>query len=743
MKRFVLMALLAFGLVFTSKAHYYEWTKNIGGTGYDLGRSITVDAAGNVYVLGSFQGVADLDPGPGTVNLTTSGLIDVFIAKYDPGGNYLWANKIGGTGYDDPGSLAVDASGNVYVTGSFTQNITLGTTTLTSAGDRDIFLVKYNGNGGILWAKGMGGPDDDLAYSLALDGSGNIYLTGHYSETVDFDPGAATANLTSAGDWDAFFAKYDTNGNYIWAKSISGTDGQAGVSISVDGSGNVYVTGFLYASADLDPGPATAYLSSSGSSDIFFAKYDNNGNYLWARKIGGPGNDHGSAQVVDASGNVYITGRFTGTLDLDPGPGVANLSSAGGLDIFFAKYDAAGNYVWAKSVGGNDNDGSAAIALDAWNNVYITGNFVGTADFDPGAGTVNLVSAGGLDLFFAKYDPVGNFVWARSTGGPGSDLSYSIALDVFGNVYMTGIFAGNVDFVPNATTGHMISSGNSDVFFTKYYHAPTPLPLAPTALNLSASASPLSVTVNWTDNSVNETGFKVERSADGVTFTEIASLGMNVTTYVDNTVAANTTYYYRVYAYNTTGNSDVSNTEMITTPSPLTPPGAPGALTAAVSASPLSIDLNWTDHAINETGFSLERSTDGVNFVEIQDLASDITEAHDLNVNPNTTYHYRVYAYNAAGNSDRSNTVTVTTITTGVRSINIQHLTSVYPNPANNTLYLETVAPIDLKVVDLLGRTVAEQKIYEGKNSIDIRKLTNGIYFLYGRNGGTWRFIKE
>ncbi|MBN4066110.1 SBBP repeat-containing protein, partial [Candidatus Amoebophilus asiaticus] len=167
------------------------------------------------------------------------------------------------------------------------------------------------------WAKGMGDTLSDYGNSIAVDGSGNIYITGNFQGTTDFDPGTGTANLTSAGLWDIFFAKYDSGGNYVWAKGIGGLGWDNGLGLALDDTGNVYITGYFQDTADFDPGAGTVYLTSAGGEDIILAKYDTDGNYVWAKGIGSTNDDFGYGIALDVSGNVYITGYFQDTTDFD------------------------------------------------------------------------------------------------------------------------------------------------------------------------------------------------------------------------------------------------------------------------------------------------------------------------------------------------------------------------------------------------------------------------------------------
>lgn len=449
----------------------YQWAKGIVTSGG--GNSIATDAAGNVYVTGAFQNTSDFDPGPGTANLTSAGSNDIFFAKYDANGNYLWAKRIGSINNDNGGyGITVDASGNVYIVGDFRGTADFdpgpGTANLTPVGSGDVFFAKYDTNGNYIWAKNAGGGGFEEGFAIAHDAGGNVYITGAFQATVDFDPGPGTANLTSAASNEIFFAKYDGSGNYVWAKSIVSSGSDYGYSILTDATGNVYVGGAYSGTADFDPGPGTFTLSSVATNyDIFVGKYDAGGNYIWAKSMGGPSADFSRSIALDAAGNLYITGMFQSSADFDPGPGVVNLSASGNLDIFFGKYDVNGNYVWAKRIGMGSTDQGFGITVDAGGNTYLTGAFTGTVDFDPGPGTANLISSGADDIFFGKYDGAGNYLWAANAGGPGSDYSNSIAIDAMGNVHITGHFYGPADFDPGPGTA-ILPAGGQDIFIAKY-----------------------------------------------------------------------------------------------------------------------------------------------------------------------------------------------------------------------------------------------------------------------------------
>ncbi|MDP6288529.1 MAG: SBBP repeat-containing protein, partial [Acidimicrobiales bacterium] len=315
-------------------------------------------------------------------------------------------------------------------------------------------------------------------YSVVVDSSGNIYTTGRFgsggsgNETVDFDPGPGTANLTPNGHYDAFVSKLDSSGDLVWAKSFGGGETDESLSVAVDSSGNVYTTGRFMATVDFDPGAGTEELTSVGTHDVFVSKLDSSGNYVWAKNFGAAAGmfsfNRGEAVAVDSSDNVYITGSFIGTVDFDPGPGTANFTVVDGNDkTFVLKLDSSGNLVWVKRIGSRT---VTSIALDSSGNIYTTGDFSGTADFDPGPGTTNLTqNGGGYDAFVSKLNSSGDLVWAKSFGSSGSKTLYSnsVAVDSSGNVYTTGQLWSTADFDPGPGTTNLTSVAGTDVFVSK------------------------------------------------------------------------------------------------------------------------------------------------------------------------------------------------------------------------------------------------------------------------------------
>jgi hypothetical protein len=453
----------------------FTWAKSMGGTLGDWGTHIEVDAAGNLYTTGYFDGTADFDPGPGVYDLTSAGGYDSFVSKLDSSGAFLWARRMGGAGYDRGSALAVDANGNVYTTGVFEGTADFdpgpGLATLTSAGVEDIFVSKLDRDGNFVWARAMGGTLDESPTHIEVDTAGNVYTTGNFQGTADFDPGTSTYALTGGMRYDIFISKLDWDGDFLWARSMGGVEYDLSQSLALDASSNVYTTGLFWGTADFDPGAGTHTLTSAGLTDIFVSKLDSNGDFLWARSMGGSDSEVSESLALDASGNLYTTGYFLGTADFDPGAGIYGLTSAGRLDIFVSKLDRDGDFIWARGMGGADYDSGLALAVDASGNVYTTGSFQGAADFDPGAGTHTLTGAGGDDLFVSRLGRDGNFVWAKSMGGANTDRGLGLAVDAIGNVYATGYFLGAADFNPSLGTADLTSAGADDIFIVKLQEA--------------------------------------------------------------------------------------------------------------------------------------------------------------------------------------------------------------------------------------------------------------------------------
>ena len=369
----------------SSSQSYFAVT--FGGTNNNQGESIAVDSSGNIYITGYFYETVDFGGG----NVTSAGSTDIFVLKLNSSGTFQWVNTYGGTSFDFGRGIAVDSSGNIYITGYFYETVDFGGGNLTSAGGADIFVLKLNSSATFQWVSTFGSTSIDVGEDITVDSSGNPYITGYFEGTVDFGAG----NVTSAGAADIFILKLNSSGAFQWVNIFGGTSTDVGQGIAVDSSGNSYITGSFQGTVDFGSGDITP----SGFDDIFVLKVNPSGTFQWVSTFGGTSNDVGEDIAVDSSGNSYITGSFQGTVDFGGG----NVTSAGGADIIVLKLNSSGTFQWVNTYGGTSGDVGEGITVDSSGNSYITGWFRETVDF--GAG--NVTSAGGADIIVLKLNSSG------------------------------------------------------------------------------------------------------------------------------------------------------------------------------------------------------------------------------------------------------------------------------------------------------------------------------------------------
>jgi hypothetical protein len=406
----------------------------------------SIDGNGNTYVCGVFSSPSITF---GSTTLLSTGNQNLFVVKYDLNGNVLWAKSAGGAALD----IIADNIGNIFITGTFqSSTITFGTTTLTNSGAEDMFIAKYDTSGNVIWAKSAGGNSVDQGSSIASDGVGNTFVTGWFaSSSITF--GSITLINASSGLIELFIVKYDANGNVVWANRASGRAG--GTCITVDGVGNSYVSG-NFTGSSVTFGSTVINNSGGSNDDIFIAKYDISGTPVWAKAIGGSAFDYVNGLVSDSNGNTYLTGWFQSP---SIAVGSITLTNSGVSEMFVAKFNTNGNSVWAKSYAGGGLTGN--IAVDANENTFITGSF---ANSSMTFGNMTLTNAGNENLFIAKYDASGNTVWAKSAGGASYDSGKDIAINGDGSIYLVGRFSS-----PSITFGSttLSNSGNEDMFIAK------------------------------------------------------------------------------------------------------------------------------------------------------------------------------------------------------------------------------------------------------------------------------------
>jgi hypothetical protein len=439
------------------------WSKQFGDNSQQAITGIATDASGNVLVAMELTGGADLGGGL----LSSAGSVDVVIAKFDPNGNHLWSHRYGDLNSQTPTGIAVDGSGNVVVTGTFSGTVNFsGANALstTGANDSDIFVVKLDPAGAYIWSKRFGDAANQLGGEVAVDSTGDVYIAGAFSGTVDFGPGP----MTSAGSTDIYVGKLaSSNGAGLQAKRFGDASAQTAHAIAVDGANNVFLVGTYSGSADFGGGALPNVGALTGYSG---AKLTSTLGHVWSKQFGS-GSTGGASQTMDvatdAAGNVLVTATFgssIGAMSINFG-GSNLMSSQFAWTVAFAKLDGFGAHLWSKGFGPGVAGNTGRIAVDAAGNLIAAGWFSSPIDFGGGA----LTPIGNANLFLAKLSSAGQHMWSKRFGSNQPALYVKVAMPAIDPVSSAVLFGGNnlgdVDFGSGLMT---TAGGPADAFLSKF-----------------------------------------------------------------------------------------------------------------------------------------------------------------------------------------------------------------------------------------------------------------------------------
>ncbi|MCB9555063.1 MAG: hypothetical protein H6707_03090 [Deltaproteobacteria bacterium] len=401
------------------------WSLRFGDSESERVLGVGSDALGNVYITGVFRG--SIDFGGGT--LTAGGHDDMFVASFSKGGKYRWAKVFGDKGAERGEAIAVDSSGNSFITGSFQTKINFGGSDLLDAGLSDIFVVSFDKDGKHRWSRRFGSANNEHPYNVALDRVGNVYFSGLFQLQADFGQGP----LTSAGSFDAYLASYANDGKPRWAKRFGGKGSDYAHGIGTDAQGNVYLQGSFEDTIDLG---GTVH-SSAGNYDVFLVSFDKDGKQRWSARHGGTETEQARGAAVDDAGNFYVCGRIWG----DSNFGGSALKHAGSADIYLAAYDKDGKHRWSKRFGDADEDSANALVIDPLGRIYLAGYFHKSLNL--GGATFNAL--GWEDGYVASFDAQGGHRFSLPISSSVTDKAHALALSKAAQLLVGGEFQQTID----------------------------------------------------------------------------------------------------------------------------------------------------------------------------------------------------------------------------------------------------------------------------------------------------------
>ncbi len=481
-KALLVATIFLWGAICTAQEYY--GTTTFGSNSIEIPYRSAMDSQGNVYSAGIYSGTITV----GSTSITwAGGNADGFLTKFDNDGNPIWVKGFGGQADDVALDVAIDANDNLYITGYFQGAGALAFDADPGPGvflleqlspflTRDCFIIKLDSNGDFVWAKQVSNPAgfaNEDSKSIEVDSSGNVYIGGSYNY-ADFDPDPVAENIlfsTGGGNsTDGFLLKLDTDGNFVWVKTFDSTGLVQVVDMEFDTDEDLLITGRFRNTVDLDPNAGNAPFTSNGNDDMFMAKLSSDGDFIWGQSFGGSGNDAVST-IKSLPSGIYVGGEFVGTVDLDPTAGDNTFVSAGFSDAFLSKFDTDGNYEYSYVLGGDTTnfENFYDIKEGVNGNIYATGQFSGTTDFDNSAAEALVTANGMSDNFLMEITTTGEYLNHWTIGGNNIENNHQLFFNNNNEILTIGGFRSpDADFNPFAGEDIISTTGNYDAFFSRY-----------------------------------------------------------------------------------------------------------------------------------------------------------------------------------------------------------------------------------------------------------------------------------
>jgi hypothetical protein len=678
----------------------------IGGSSGDGGNAIAIDNFGNAYITGSTLST-DYDITPGAFQTTKGAAADVFVTKLNSTGTGLiYSTYIGGSSADYGNAIAIDGSGNTYITGytgSTDYPVTPGAFQTIKAAYSDVFVTKLNSTGtGLIYSTYIGGSDYDYGFAIAIDGSGNTYITG-FTGSTDYDITLGAFQTTYSGNVDVFVTKLNGMGtNLIYSTYIGGSGNEDCRSIAIDGSGNAYITGFTH-STDYPITPGAFQTTIAGFPflvDVFVTKLNSTGTGLiYSTYVGGGSGDFGNAIAIDGSGNAYITG-FTYSTDYPITPGAFQTTKGAGADVFVTKLNSTGTgLIYSTYIGGSGEESGNAIAIDGSGNAYITGYTGSSTDYDITPGAFQITYGGGFnDVFVTKLNSTGTgLIYSTYIGGSGNERGHAIAIDNSGNAYITG-YTGSTDYdiTPGAFQTTYSGGSDSHVFVTKLCFGTIP-------------AQPGVIAGNTTVCAGSAQTYAVAAVAGATSYTWTLPSGWSgtsTTNTINVTVGTNSGII-----------SVVANSEC----------GSSPAQTITVNALPdVTVSQNDNTLTANQAGATYQ-------WIDCNNGNAPISGATNQSFVPTNSGSYAVVVtLNGCSGTSACQTVTITGLDEKPSS---KAPFSVYPNPNNGTFTIQSEKGGKFELMDINGKVISTYILKKEEKTL-LENLPTGVYFIREKRSG-------
>jgi len=693
-----------------------DWGLAFGSTGIARGESLCVDEQGNSYVVGTFKNTVDFDPGVGVFNMSTGSLYDPYIVKYSPSGNFIWAKKIGTSANDAIASINTDNNGSLYILGNFSNAADFDPGPLSfivnAASTIDMFLLKLDTAGNFNWVKTFGTTGITSSRKVVSDEANSLYISFSFTGQLDADAGPATFNLNATSTYELGYMKYDTAGNFIWAKAVVGNGPVRPNSMAIDDNENVYIVGEFRNFIDFDAGVSTNILSSNGfNRDAFILKADSNGNHQWAHRFGGPYLDWAFDVGVDSNMNVILTGNFQDSVDFDPSSNTFILPNnifTTGEAGFVVKLDPTGLLIWAKAL--NPLSGSITpfnLIVDSRNYVCLSG-YLDVADLDPSPTNVDSFSDVNGDIFYSILDDNGLYVAGAQCGIASFQTDvFEMVVDNNDNFLATGFFGyGVTNFdlsggVYNLTGG--ATEFSSFVLKFKICTGDSSSINIDTCIAYTFGGTTLYSTGTYIDTFENANG------CDSIVYLNLIIRDSTSSTFslnaCDSVMINNQTYY-----------SSGNYTQLFQNNA-----GCDSTLYLTINISTLTAGVN--------SGSNLQATPSGKSYLWFQcegNQKTFINGATAQTYTPITSGDFGVVVYDSLC-SDTTGCVNYIPVSTNDI---IKNSLKVYPNPVASTLNISSNKSGTIRLRNINGQVLMKRDLQVGESSLDISHLSDGGYLL-------------